>query len=109
MILPGCPYDEPDRHRDLERRLRDFLQDRLDDKLHLLGIGRAAGHQLPHVNPSVKLHRLRVHAPQKLAPDVPHRLHPRPREAVVVQENKPQAHKRHERQEDDDREEQRES
>ena len=72
-------------------------------------IARCARHQLPDVNPTVELHGLRVYAPEKFAPDVAHGLHPRPGEAIVIEEHQPETHQGDERHQHDNRKQKRES
>ena len=74
----------------------------LHNLLHLRRIGGAARHKLAHIDPAVKLHRLRGNMIQKFASDVFHRFHSGPREAIMIQENERAPENRYKRNDEDD-------
>lgn len=105
MVLHGEIDYEPGGHRHLERR-----EDKLHRHLghHHLQFLRVAGEphdNLAHIHPSEKFHRLRLHMPQEVAPQICHRLVGRPRQAVDVDIGKKQPQNEDERDHDRDQKE----
>ncbi len=93
--------DEPDRDENLERRARQLGERDLDDLLDLRRIPRRARHEHPHIDAPEELEGLFLDMLQQLDAHVGDDLGPRPREAVLVEEDEPEPDERHERDDDD--------